>query len=313
MKILLTGGLGFIGKNFLLHRPKDWQVFTLDLIEDEKFQKNCQNCRFWQVDLTDEPEVKRLAKKMPRFDACLHLAANGDPALSVPDPTGDLKSTTLTLINTCQNFKIKKLIYLSSGAVYEGRRGLVGPKTPIEPILPYAISHYAAEQYTRFFQKSGKIKEYLILRFFGAYGPYEPPRKIYTKLVKDFVIENKKEFLIRGNGLNLIDAMFVEDAIAGFVKAIKSKKSNLTVDFCQGDHPTINELVKTAAEIFKIKVRIKHQGVVPEYNQFYASTAEFQRLFDFRAKISLKEGISKLYKFIKSEIRNPKSETNHKL
>jgi len=294
MKILLTGGLGFIGKNFLLHRPREWQVVSLDIVEDNQFQKIIQNAKFFKINLTDDIKVKRLAQKLPSFDVCLHLAANGDPALSVPEPLWDLRSTTETLINVCQNFKIKKLIYLSSGAVYNGNKGFVNPKTKIDPILPYAISHYAAEQYVRFFKQSGIIKEYVIIRFFGAYGPYEPPRKIYTKLVKEFTIERKNEFVIRGNGQNLIDAMYIEDAVAGLVKVIKSPKANLTIDFCKGDHPNINQLVKEAAEIFNIKVKIKHEGQVPEYNQFYASNKEFEKLFGFRAKISLEEGLRKL-------------------
>lgn len=297
MKVLLTGGLGFIGKNFLLWRPKEWLVVSLDIIEDKNFQKNIKNTKFFQINLTDKNQVKSLAKKMTTFDICLHLAANGDPARSVEEMLWDLRSTTETLINVGQNFKIRKLIYLSSGAVYNGNEGLVTPETKVDPILPYSISHYVSEQYTRFFQSNGQIKEYVIIRFFGAYGPYEPPRKIYTNLVKTFAIAKKDEFIIRGNGKNFIDAMYIEDMIEGLVEVIKSPKGNLVVDFCKGDHPDINELVKIAAQVFRIKVKIKHEGSVPEYNQFYASPKKFERIFCFKAKVSLEEGLKKLYEF----------------
>lgn len=297
MKILLTGALGFIGKNFLICRPKDWQIFALDIVNDKNFEKSIKNCHFFKLDLSDENQVKKLSKKMPNFDICLHLAANGNPVLSVPDPLWDMRSTTLTLINVCQHFKIKKLIYLSSGAVYDGNRGPISPKSDVNPSLPYAISHYCAEEYARFFKESGRIKEYVVIRFFGAYGPYEPPRKIYTKLVKDFAIKKKKEFTIRGNGLNLIDAMDVEDAILGFQKVILSPKANLTIDFCKGDHPTINQLVREAALVFNTKISIKHKGKVPEYNRFYASPKKFKEIFNFKPGISLSEGLQKLYKF----------------
>jgi len=300
MKILLTGGLGFIGKNFLLHRPSDWQVFALDKTEDKNFQKKIKNAKFFKVELMDKNMVRILAKKMPNFDVCLHLAANGDPALSVADPLWDLRSTTETLINVGVNFDIKKLIYLSSGAVYDGSRGLISKRTVVNPLLPYAISHLAAENYCQYFQKSGKIKEYLIIRFFGAYGPYEPSRKIYTNLVKAFGVKKQREFIVRGNGKNLIDAMFIEDAVKGIVAAISSKKTNLTVDFCKGDHPTVNQLVQGAASVFNIKVGIKHHGQVPEYNQFYASPKEFEKLFGFRPEISLDEGLKKLEEWIRS-------------
>lgn len=343
MKILLTGALGFIGKNFLLYRPKDWQVFALDLSEDKNppageagFQKNIQNAKFFAIDLTDENKVKHLAQKIDqKFDICLHLAANGDPALSAPDPLWDLRSTTETLINVCQNFQIKKIVYLSSGAVYDGSRGIVNSTMAIDSTLPYAISHHSAEQYARFFKESGKVEQYIIIRFFGAYGPYEPPRKIYTKLVKDFnchserkrrisdecrmshprqilhCVQDDIEFTIRGDGKNLIDAMYVEDAIRGFEAVIMSQKTNLTVDFCKGDHPTINALVKDAAKIFDVNVKIKHEGIVPEYNKFYASPKEFKEVFNFSPKIPLDEGLKKLKEHLeKSEVRNPKHETN---
>ncbi|MEK7142969.1 MAG: NAD-dependent epimerase/dehydratase family protein [Patescibacteria group bacterium] len=301
MKILLTGGLGFIGKNFLLHRPKDWQVVSLDMIEDRNFQKIIKNAQFFGIDLTDDVKVKRLAQKMPSFDVCLHLAANSDPAASVPEPLWDLRSTTETLINICQNFKIKKLIYLSSGAVYDGWQGLVSPSVKLAPKLPYAISHLANEYYVQFFAKIIRIQEYVIIRFFGAYGPNEPPRKIYTNLVKAFRIEGKEEFVIRGDGKNFIDAMFVEDAIEAIVKVIESSKTNLTVDLCSGDRIKISDLVKQAGQIFGQKVKIVHQSSVPEYIEFYASPDEFERLFDFRAKISLKEGLTKLAGWIRSD------------
>ncbi len=298
MKILLAGGMGFIGKNFLLLRPKNWSVVSLDIIEDKIFQKNIKNCRFFSIDLTRESQVKRLANKIgQKFDVCLFVAANSDPALSVPKPLWDLRSSTETLINVVENFSIKKLVYFSSTAVYDSHEGLVNPTTPLEPTLPYSISHQAAEEYTRFFQKSGKVKEYLIIRFSGAYGPYEPPRKIYTKLVKSLATEGKKEFIIRGNGKNFIDAMYIQDAIEAIVKALKSTQTNLTIDCCHGDHLTINQLVQRAAKTFRVKVKIVHQGEVPEYNQFFSSPKEFEKMFDFRPKTPLEEGLKKLHQF----------------
>src|SRR3990167_1815099 len=106
MKILLTGALGFIGKNFIIHRPKEWQVVAFDIASDKKFENSIKNTKFFKVDLSAENQVKKIAKNFQtNFDICLHLAANGDPALSVSNPLWDLCSTTKTLINVCQNFK----------------------------------------------------------------------------------------------------------------------------------------------------------------------------------------------------------------
>lgn len=301
-KILITGGLGFIGKNFILHRPEGWEVFAADIIEDKKFQKTTKNCRFFKVDLSDKKQVKNLVGIIGQnFDICLYLAGNGDPAISVTQPGWDLRSTTLSLINTGEYFKFKKLVYLSSGAVYDGLKGLVSPALKVAPKLPYSITHLADEYYVQHFAKIGQIDNYLIIRFFGAYGPYEPSRKIYSKLVKTFAIEKKDFFTIRGDGQNYIDAMYVEEGVRALVKVIESSKVNLTIDLCSGNRMKIDELVRRAGEVFGRKVQISHQGQVPEYIEFFASPAEFQRLFGFRAKISLEEGLRKLYKFIKLE------------
>jgi len=298
MKLLLTGGLGFIGRNFLLHRPADWHVTAVDITEDARFARKIKNTVFIKADLRDADKVKKLSKRIgDRFSACVFLAANGDPALSVPDPAWDLDATTKTLINVCQGFTFNRFIYFSSGAVYNGLSGLISPTKPIAPTLPYAISHKASEEYTRFYHQAGRIDKYIIIRFFGAYGPYEPPRKIYTRLIKQFTSSNNTTYAIKGDGKNYIDAMYIEDAVAGIISAIKSKRCNLTVDFCKGDHPTINQLVVRAGQAFDKRVAVSHMGEVTEYNRFYASPKEFEKLFHFKPKITLEEGLNKLYKF----------------
>ena len=107
------------------------------------------------------------------------------------------------------------------------------------------------------------------------------------------------EFTIRGDGENFIDAMFVEDAIRAFTRVIQTPKANLTIDLCSGNRTKINTLVSRAAKIFGRKVKILHQGQVPEYIEFYASPNKFEKLFGFRAKISLEEGLMKLERHLR--------------
>src|SRR5262249_30081950 len=148
--------------------------------------------------------------------------------------------------------------------------------TPLSPVLPYAISKLAAERYVRFFAENrGAIGRYVILRFFGAYGPNEPERKIYTRLARAFGIQQDRRFTVRGDGNNLIDAMFVTDATAALFKAINSGATNVTLDLCTGAPMSINELVHTAASIFGLNgAEILHNGSVPEYIAFRASARQ---------------------------------------
>lgn len=305
MRLVVPGASGFIGRNLLIKTPKSWNTLAIynkstDFPEFIK-EHGLSNIQIAKCDLTDEKETASLAKKAGEFDACVFLAANGDPACSLKDPLADLKSTTFTLLNFLKLFKVQRLVYLSSGAVYDGLKGPVSPTSGLKPLLPYAISHFACENYLQAFSKTEKPAEYVVLRFFGAFGSHEPARKIYTRLINTFYFENKDVFKIRGDGRNFIDAMYVDDAVEGILKTIQSNEKNLTVDFCSGKRLTINQLVRKAARIFRKKnIKIIHEGGTAEYIRFWASPAEMEKRFHFKSQISLEEGFSRLVKFLES-------------
>ena len=307
MRIIVLGASGFIGKNFILKAPKDWGIVAIhnktnlqDFVEEHRLD----NVITVKCDLTNEKEVEKLSKQIGNnFDACLYLAANTSIPLSVKDPIFDFHANTITLLNILNFFRGEKIIFLSSGAVYDGLSGLVNPNMPVSPNIPYAISKLASENYIKFYvAKKGTFKNYIILRFFGAYGPYEPARKIYTKLVNAFYFDNKNEFTVYGDGTNLIDAMYIDDTIDGILKVIKSDNQNITVDFCSGTPLTIDEMVYASADIFSKKdVTVRHEGITPEYITFYASPLKMHQLFGFKPTISLNEGLWKLAKYLGGE------------
>jgi len=305
MKVAIVGANGFIGRNLLLGLAADYELFAFDLGEGIKNFISEQDLRSVypvSCDLTDSKVLTGLAEQLGKsFDAVIYLAGNGDPARSVSDPAFDLRNTTLGMLNFLDAFSTRRFIYFSSGAVYDGLDGPVGPDSSISPVLPYAIGKYAAERYIHFFSRQGRIKEYVILRFFGAYGPYEPPRKIYTKLVKSFAIERNKEFTIRGDGRNLIDAMFVDDTVRAVKAVLESLRADLTLDFCLGEPYTLRELVEAAARTFGIDPKICCEGEVPEYINFRPSADSFSEMFDFKPRIPLEEGLRRLAEFLRPQ------------
>jgi nucleoside-diphosphate-sugar epimerase len=306
MKVIVTGASGFIGRNLLLKLPKSWEVLAF-YNQDQQFpafldDNNLTHIQEVQCDLTNLESIDQFVLNYgSQFDCCVYLAANGDPAFSVKEPITDFKQNALAILQFLSRLSFKKFIFFSSGAVYDGLKGNVSPATCVHPHLPYAISKLASEQYVQYFHKKGSLGAYVILRFFGAFGPYEPARKIYTKLVQAFAIDKKNEFTITGDGRNLIDAMFVEDTVDGILNVIRSKVVNCTVDFCHGKPLTIDALVKTAAKVFKVKdLNVIHQGKVPEYILFRASSLAMRKKFKFKPKVSLENGLLKLAQFLKA-------------
>jgi UDP-glucose 4-epimerase len=304
MRLLVTGASGFIGKNLLLQIPKKWEV-TATYNKSKDFiqflrENALDNIQAIKVNLSHKLETKR--KISGKFDCVVHLAANTNVALSVQNPEADLRQNVNTLLNTVKTAQIRDLIFMSSGAVYDGNIGPVSPKCRLNPSLPYAISKLTCEHYVTHFKKHKLIDNYVILRFFGAYGPYEPPTKIFSRLIKTFYIEDKQEFTIIGDGNNLIDAMYVEDAIRGIILVIKSKIRNVTVDFAAGKPITINELATKVAEIFqKKRIKLKHKKWPLEYITFYTTSNEMKNLYGFNPSTPLKVGIRKLAEWLKKK------------
>jgi len=304
MNILVVGASGFIGKNLLLKLPKYWNVFgtynTNQTFVNFLKENNLDNVVPIKCDLTDQMQIKNGVGSLKNIDVCIYLAANTNVGEMVKDPIIDMNTNIAPLVNFLNIYKGGKLIFLSSGAVYMGHTGQISPEMKIDPTIPYSISKYTCEQYIKFFSDIKKMcKDYVILRFFGAYGPFEPKRKISTKLIET-IRDKKSEFTVFGDGRNYIDFMYIDDAIKGVMAVIESDKTNLTSDFCSGNPLTINELVENVSGIFETSIKIKHDGISQEYITFYASPTQMYRLFNFKPKITLEEGFKKFDNWVRS-------------
>ena len=303
MRVVVTGAAGFIGRNVLLRAPKEWEVFavyrnTSDLDQFVK-QHGLANVRPVKCDLISAGDVNALARTIGKKpDAMLYLAANGDPAISAKRPRWDLELNTVAFVNTLEQCPADHVVYVSSGAVYDGVKGDVTPATPCAPKLPYAISKLASEQYLQFFcERRGTVSSYVNVRFFGAYGPYEPARKITTKWLQALA-KGEREFVIRGDGKNLIDFMHVDDAVDGFLALTKAKGERLTVDFASGTPVSINDIVTTMASTLGVDVNIRHEGAVAEYIEFRSADTTMRERFGSAPTISFADGLKRLSAFL---------------
>jgi nucleoside-diphosphate-sugar epimerase len=305
MKVLVTGASGFIGHNVLLRAPRSWQIVAVchrstDL---DAFVREQQlaNVRVVRCDLTDAPAVNRLAEDDGVFDACLYLAANGDPAKSADRPAWDLQLNTIALVTCLEKIRVGHLVYVSSGAVYDGLSGAVTPATPVAPRLPYAISKLTSEQYVRAFAERTKtVGSFVNVRFFGAYGPYEPARKITTRWIHG-LMSGQREFVVRGNGENLIDFMHVDDAVDGLLALAtltSTPGSSGTLDFASGAPVSVNAVVQTMARVLGAGMTIRHEGHTEEYIQFRSADTTMRDRFGVVPRVSFEDGVRRLHDFL---------------
>ena len=299
MRVVVTGASGFLGHNVLLRAPRTWDIVAVSHqtpgLERFVADQRLTHVRPFRGDLRNADDVGRLAAAVDgRADAVLYLAANGDPALSAERPRFDLEANATALVSFLEGCGADHLVYMSSGAVYDGHRGAVTPETPVSPRLPYAIAKLACEQYVRFFAEHRKsVGSYINVRFFGAYGPYEAERKITTRWLRA-MSAGQREFTIRGDGRNLIDFMYVDDAVDGLLALLQARGESRTVDFASGAPVSVDGIVVAMARVLDVDVTVRHEGTVAEYIEFHTADTTMRDRFGVVPSISFDEGLRRL-------------------
>lgn len=309
MRLLITGSAGFMGRNALLQFPRDWEITALYRPDDGAFARflerhHLTHVRAQSCELSNEEHVASAFRHLnSEWDQCLYLAANTSIPFSVAHPEVDLASNTIGLIHTLEHARIGHLVFVSSGAVYIGCNGLVGPETPLTPNLPYAISKLSAEYYTRAMHvHRGNPANATIVRFFGAYGPYELARKLYTRAVRAFAFERTPDFTVMGDGNNFIDAMYVDDAVEAFRAILERPAKGIeTIDLAEGARVTINEIVTRAAQTFGMEARVAHEGESAEYKTYFVDPQTFVQRYGVAPRVSLEDGLQRLARHLAVE------------
>lgn len=290
----IIGVSSFVGRSFLeTHRHK-WKIYGTYC----RRKMRVAGCRFIRCDLTRPGDARQAARWMKRQGVreFLYLAANGDPGLSLREPLRDLSQNLLGLVHFLASFEISKLCFFSSGAVYEGRKGPVDPSTPIQPVLPYGISKSAAERYCVYYSRQRRFG-FTILRFFGAYGPGEEKRKITTRYM--LALRDRRSFILRGGGKNLIDLMHKKDVSEAIHRVLRARPSNRIFDLSSRRPVTLGHLLQTITRVAGRRVIIRRGPKPSEDIHFRPVGRQFEKVFQFRPKISLEEGLKDLWNNLK--------------
>lgn len=218
MRILVTGGAGFIGSNFiryLLNKYKEHEIINLDKLtycgnlDNLKDIENNPKYRFVKGDICDKELVFSLTKDI---DQIIHFAAESHVDVSIKNPFVFMQTNVLgthILLEAARKNNIKKFIHISTDEVYGSiEKDYFYEHSPFKPNSPYSASKASADLLARSYYKTYNFP-IIITRSSNNYGPYQYPEKIIPLFTTN-LIEGKK-VPVYGDGMNVRDWLYVED------------------------------------------------------------------------------------------------------
>ncbi len=257
MKLLITGGAGFIGSNFIRHmiqQHPDWDITNLDKLtyagnlENLKEVEQSPRYRFIKGDVADRELVDRLLQE--KFDAIINFAAESHVDRSILDASPFLETNirgTQVLLEGARKYGIKRFIQVSTDEVYGSiENGSFTERSQLHPSNPYAASKAAADLLCLAYHKTYGTSV-IITRCSNNFGPYQFPEK-FIPLVITNAIEDKP-IPVYGDGLNVRDWVFVLDHCRALEAVLEKGKEGEVYNIGAGNEMTNLTLVHTLLKL----------------------------------------------------------------
>lgn len=220
MKLLVTGGAGFIGSNFILYmiqQHPDYQIVNMDALtyagnlENLKSIEDQPNYSFVQADIADKPAVDAIFQQ--GIDVVVNFAAESHVDRSILEPEIFVNTNvmgTQVLLDAAKKYGVTKFVQVSTDEVYGslGESGLFSETTPLAPNSPYSASKAGGDLLVRAYHETFGLPVN-ITRCSNNYGPYQFPEKLIPLIISRAL--NDESLPVYGDGLNIRDWLYVED------------------------------------------------------------------------------------------------------
>lgn len=257
MKVLVTGGAGFIGSHIVDGLVKlNHEVSIIDNLYTGSEKNINKNAKFYRCDITNK-ETLKLVFELERPQVVIHHAAQIDVQTSLRRAKFDAKVNiggTINILECCREFKVRKIVYPSSAAVYGDPKYLpIDENHPINPISFYGVSKHTPEHYIKIYSELYDIK-YTIFRYANVYGERQGAKGeggVISIFIDKFL--NGEAPVIFGDGDQTRDFIYVKDVAKANILAI-DKGDNEILNISTNTQVSINKLFEIMREIFDAKI-----------------------------------------------------------
>ena len=299
MKYIVTGGAGFIGSHLVERLAKNNEVIVIDNFSIGK-KKNLENIKknikIINADIRNLTQIKKYFKNI---DCVFHLAALADIVPSIDNPD-DYYSTnvsgTYNVIKLSVSNNVKRFIYSASSSCYGIPKKYPTPEnSKISPQYPYALTKRLGEEIVLHFGKVYNINT-TSLRFFNVYGPRARTSGTYGAVFGVFLAQklSGKPFTLVGNGNQTRDFTYVTDIVDALILVSKSNNlKNEIFNIGSGKTISINKIIQLLkGDVVKIPKRPGEPEIT------FADIKKIKKFTNWKPKVGISEGISKLLKNI---------------
>lgn len=304
MRVLVTGGAGFIGRHITEYFQHRAEVRVLDNLRSGlKSNLSGLNCQFMVGSVLDRDLVR---EAMTGVDFVFHLAAIASVQESMQKPNECVEINTrgtVIVLEEAARAEVKKLIFSSSAAIYGDNP--INPKIesmPAEPKSPYASSKYEAERHCHSFTDEGRLAT-VSLRYFNVFGPYQNPTSKYAAVVPAFIVKatRNESIMIFGDGCQTRDFIYVDDVVAANAFfALKSQATGIFNVAC-GRQITVTDLALTIRKITKSGCTIDYGAERPADVKHSLAGIDKMHTAGFRPVCDLAGGLRTTIQFFRKE------------
>jgi len=296
IKVLVTGGAGFVGSHLVDELVKlGHSVTVVDNLSNGKL-KNLENVKDKIYFL--EKDVSTLTKLHANFDIIYHLACF-PRSQSFINPQMDIEVNVIGMVNILELAKKNKakVIFSSNSGIYDTSEIPIDENTPDNPKTPYDLDKLQAEKYLKLYNKTYGIK-YVVFRFATVYGTRQKVSPEWKPIVMEFVtkLKNKETPTIYWDGEQTRDFINVKDIVKALILALKNEKTvNETMILGSGKETSINDLYSIVSKLMGITITpIRKPMQLGDIKRMLYDCKKAQKILGWNPKITLKEGITEI-------------------